>query len=1041
MSLEVQCGQCAKRFAAAERLAGKQVRCPGCGGVIAVPAAGSPAPATGGFSDGVIAATLSDPAVSRSVPPAATADRWEVGCPQCAKRFAAASSLAGKNVRCPGCGGVLKIPASPPASSTAATPPARHAPQTAGNSGATAGPFTNDPSSNPFAEANPYAKLHSNPFANGPTSAAAGPADAGFAPHAAHAPGASPFQQTAGQPAWTVPPRPAERESEGIGGFLATHKMMLAAAAAPVLIVPILLLRGHTLAAVMLGLAGGAVAACGFLPQKSAAERAAANERRKAKAAGNKATGFLAGGGSAAFFTLLIVLKVVSRAARRSSDADGGGWLGMVGAVAGAILLGCGVVSIYVYLGRRFGFYPVSSAGYLALAGVMTLVLAAMPAGGSDPYDFAADFDAGTSVVSDAGSGASIAGVQPFTLSGELPSFPDHVSKRTLQPGVDMAEVRWGTPIPGLENQLYVYTPSGTHSPRSLPCVLIAPAGATPVSGMGLASGDQPEHIPYVRAGFAVVAYTIPGALPGDPDSASNRQFQRAYQQYRDAKAGLQNARDALEYVVNRMPEVDPQRLYTAGHSSAGKQALLLAAHEPRIKGCVSFAGVCNVPEAVRPYYHDLRRMIPDVDPFLERTSPHNHANRITCPVLLFHARDDSVVPYSQSTEMASLLQRQGKQATLKSVPFGDHYDPMIEQGIPEAIRWLREIDRPAQLAAAASTGNSPRQMASGGSPSRPPNPFEPPGESPFDGGVPVDDPPTGADPRFPGLGGLGGMPPEASPPEPMVPDAFPPDPFPRGNRPPGAGPSGFRPPNFRPPNMGPFGPGSAPGGPSRFGPRGPQATGSRAGGMQPGGTPANRSTAGGGNNQISLDQVLADLKSGDKSRVILATGRMRGLSQTYPDRKAEVAKALADLIAQGDTNISLSASFALPEWMTAEVVPQLEAALVSASLPIRHQLFQAIAQFQDPVVIPLLAQHLTDDKDRHVAGAALTRWGERAETDVLNYADHSDRNVRREVVNILRRIGTQKSLPVLQRMARSDPDRGIQLSAQSVVRQLETGR
>ena len=44
-----------------------------------------------------------------------------------------------------------------------------------------------------------------------------------------------------------------------------------------------------------------------------------------------------------------------------------------------------------------------------------------------------------------------------------------------------------------------------------------------------------------------------------------------------DAQAGLVNARNALEFVLARVPEVDPKRIYAAGHSSAGTLALLFA--------------------------------------------------------------------------------------------------------------------------------------------------------------------------------------------------------------------------------------------------------------------------------------------------------------------------------------------------------------------------------------------------------------------------------------------------------------------------------
>ena len=39
MSINVQCGQCSKRYAAPDKLAGQRVMCPECGAAVNVPAA------------------------------------------------------------------------------------------------------------------------------------------------------------------------------------------------------------------------------------------------------------------------------------------------------------------------------------------------------------------------------------------------------------------------------------------------------------------------------------------------------------------------------------------------------------------------------------------------------------------------------------------------------------------------------------------------------------------------------------------------------------------------------------------------------------------------------------------------------------------------------------------------------------------------------------------------------------------------------------------------------------------------------------------
>ena len=69
---------------------------------------------------------------------------------------------------------------------------------------------------------------------------------------------------------------------------------------------------------------------------------------------------------------------------------------------------------------------------------------------------------------------------------------------------------------PGLPICVQLYLPPGEHPARSLPCVFIAPAGTRLIHGSVLGDSDSPEHLPYVRAGFAVLAYELTGDVPND---------------------------------------------------------------------------------------------------------------------------------------------------------------------------------------------------------------------------------------------------------------------------------------------------------------------------------------------------------------------------------------------------------------------------------------------------------------------------------------------------------------------------------------------
>ena len=141
----------------------------------------------------------------------------------------------------------------------------------------------------------------------------------------------------------------------------------------------------------------------------------------------------------------------------------------------------------------------------------------------------------------------------------------------------------YGKPA-GSNSRLWVYMPVAKLHPGSTPCVLICGAGSTMMTGMKLSEGDEAEHLPYLKAGLIVVAYDLDGPSAGDGPEP------KSYEAFRDANAGLVNANIAIEYVLYKIPEVNPKQIFSAGHSSAGTTSLLFAEHEPRLAGCIAFA-------------------------------------------------------------------------------------------------------------------------------------------------------------------------------------------------------------------------------------------------------------------------------------------------------------------------------------------------------------------------------------------------------------------------------------------------------------------
>lgn len=290
----------------------------------------------------------------------------------------------------------------------------------------------------------------------------------------------------------------------------------------------------------------------------------------------------------------------------------------------------------------------------------------------------------------------SAAARQPFDYSGvPLPPLPDRPEPDDHIPGVLHYEILLGDEAggfydtPGHGGYLYLYLPPGEHAPGSLPCILITAAGSTLLAGMEVVDGDEPEHIPYVQAGYAVLAYELDG--PDYTDEDDIRAMREPYEAFRDSRAGLVNARNALEYVLAKVPEVNPKQIYAAGHSSAATHALLFAAHEPRLAGVIAYAPAVDLPKWFGPRLRVFSFFLPGVADFITQSSPSTHIERLKCPTFLFQAEDDSVCELADTKSFADRLKAQGTDVTLVTVPTGDHYDAMIDEGIPGGIGWLRE--------------------------------------------------------------------------------------------------------------------------------------------------------------------------------------------------------------------------------------------------------------------------------------------------------------------------------------------------------------
>ena len=272
--------------------------------------------------------------------------------------------------------------------------------------------------------------------------------------------------------------------------------------------------------------------------------------------------------------------------------------------------------------------------------------------------------------------------------------FPELGPGRVVEPGVTVHEVtinRGGVPM-----KVWVYLPQKPVEKvpaEKLALVLVPPAGSTLCVGMALAEGDRPEHYPYVKAGFAVVAFEIDGHVANTPE-ASDAALVNCSREFRDARAGLDNAKAALDFALAKVPTLDTERVYVAGHSSAATLALFVAEFEPRVKACAAYAPCPDVASLLAPFTPDLESDLRGFGEFLKISSPQMHAEQLNCPLFLFYAEDDTAVRVRQSVNFYERVRRTNSRVTLVKTATGGHYNSMIREGVPKAIALLKALPK-----------------------------------------------------------------------------------------------------------------------------------------------------------------------------------------------------------------------------------------------------------------------------------------------------------------------------------------------------------
>jgi dipeptidyl aminopeptidase/acylaminoacyl peptidase len=184
--------------------------------------------------------------------------------------------------------------------------------------------------------------------------------------------------------------------------------------------------------------------------------------------------------------------------------------------------------------------------------------------------------------------------------------------------------------------------------------------------GWAFGADDWEQAQPLRDAGFVVMT----PLLRGENGQVGN--FTMFYDEIDDVLA----AADQLA----RLPQVDPQRIYVAGHSAGGTHALLAAMASNRFRAAVSLSGSPDQLEFVRSGWE---KVVPfdqtDIREFQLR-SPVAYATSFKCPTRLYVGGAEA--EFHASTRRTALLAKErGLDVEVIVLP-GDHFS-----AVPEALR------------------------------------------------------------------------------------------------------------------------------------------------------------------------------------------------------------------------------------------------------------------------------------------------------------------------------------------------------------------
>lgn len=251
-------------------------------------------------------------------------------------------------------------------------------------------------------------------------------------------------------------------------------------------------------------------------------------------------------------------------------------------------------------------------------------------------------------------------------------------------------------------SKFLIFLPTKPAKPK-LPCIFVAASGTEPSAPFAGKALDETiittNNINYAKAGYAVIVYDVDGDV-GDIniinsiesfDDRRKRLFVDFIKAYKASDAGVLNAKLAIDYAVARIPQIDPNAMYTAGTGAGGTISLMVAATDKRIKAAIAYSPYTNLPGKHTSLVETVSKSVPGYKEFIDRSSPHNNIDKMTKPIFIFHDERLSDISLEDTTNFVELVKKKNPSISLiheRDNDFADG-DRMSSSSLKQSISWL----------------------------------------------------------------------------------------------------------------------------------------------------------------------------------------------------------------------------------------------------------------------------------------------------------------------------------------------------------------